>query len=176
VNTDDVWNLIGRARLSTHDPRDAEAVARETVSLLVTYPPEEIAAHAQPFWDLMAISYRHDLWGAAYLINGGASDDGFEYFRGWLIAQGRTTFDTVLDDVDSLADLPDVMSSAQTGEELECESILSAVWNAYRRATGADLPPGTFRVVYPELEPGWDFDDDSEMFDRLPRLAELFLT
>ena len=34
-------------------------------------------------------SYRWDLWGAAYLANGGCSDDGFDYFRGWLIGQGR---------------------------------------------------------------------------------------
>ncbi|MFL6076856.1 MAG: DUF4240 domain-containing protein [Mycobacteriales bacterium] len=37
----------------------------------------------------MAESYQGDLWGAAYLINGGASDDGFDYFRGWLIARTR---------------------------------------------------------------------------------------
>jgi hypothetical protein len=30
-----------------------------------------------------------DQWGAAYLANGGCSDDGFDYFRGWLIGQGR---------------------------------------------------------------------------------------
>jgi len=29
--------------------------------------------------------------GAAYIINGGCSDDGFEYFRRWLVLQGATS-------------------------------------------------------------------------------------
>jgi len=46
----------------------------------------------------MADSYRVDLWGAAYLINGGCSDDAFEYFRGWLIVQGRGTYERIVAD------------------------------------------------------------------------------
>jgi hypothetical protein len=42
---------------------------------------------------LLAASYRTVLWAAACLINGGYSDDGFEYFRGWLIVQGRDVFE-----------------------------------------------------------------------------------
>ena len=48
-------------------------------------------------------SYRWDLWSAAYLANGGCSGDGFDYFRGWLIGQGRTAYETVLADPDALA-------------------------------------------------------------------------
>jgi hypothetical protein len=44
----------------------------------------------------MADSYQGDLRAAAYLINGGASDDGFEYFRGRLITQGREVYAGVL--------------------------------------------------------------------------------
>jgi hypothetical protein len=54
----------------------------------------------------MAESYRWDLWGAAYLINGGCSDDGFDYFRGWLLSQGRAIWQATLADPDSLADHP----------------------------------------------------------------------
>lgn len=43
---------------------------------------------------------------AASLILGGCSDDGFEYFRGRLIAQGREVFERSVADPDSLADLP----------------------------------------------------------------------
>jgi len=50
------------------------------VENLAGLSPDEIAGAAQTFWDLMADSYREYLWGASYLINGGASDDGFEYF------------------------------------------------------------------------------------------------
>lgn len=53
----------------------------------------------------MIRSYRWDLWGAAYVAKGGASDDGFEYFQRWLISRGRTDFERVLADPDALADL-----------------------------------------------------------------------
>ncbi|WFE14091.1 DUF4240 domain-containing protein [Bacillus atrophaeus] len=33
----------------------------------------------------------------------GCSDDTFDYFRGWLIAQGKETFEEVLDDHEYLA-------------------------------------------------------------------------
>src|SRR5262245_53974222 len=44
-----------------------------------------------------------NLWGAAYLMNGGCSDDGFEYFRAWLMAQGRRTFEKAVEDADTKA-------------------------------------------------------------------------
>jgi hypothetical protein len=40
-------------------------------------------------------------------MNGGCSDDGFEYFRAWLLAQGRDTFEKALEDPDTLAALED---------------------------------------------------------------------
>ena len=71
---------------------------------------------------MLAASYREDLWGAAYLINGGASDDGFEYFRGWLMTQGRAVFARAVADPDSLAELPAVPAAALTGEEFEARA------------------------------------------------------
>lgn len=41
--------------------------------------------------------------GAAYVINGGCSDDGFIDFRSWLIAQGKAVYDAALADPESLA-------------------------------------------------------------------------
>jgi hypothetical protein len=63
-------------------------------------------------------AYRWDLWAAAYVINGGASDDGFEYFLGWLMAQGRTRWEATRADPDSLADIVDADTGDLDGEEL----------------------------------------------------------
>lgn len=49
-------------------------------------------------------TYDWDLWGAAYLINGGASDDGFDYFRGWLLSQGSERWAKVTLDLESAFD------------------------------------------------------------------------
>ena len=47
----------------------------------------------------MQKSYLSSLWAAAYILMDGCSDDTFDYFRGWLIAQGKETFEKVLDDI-----------------------------------------------------------------------------
>ncbi|OSP39974.1 hypothetical protein B7767_28795 [Streptomyces sp. 13-12-16] len=117
------------------------------------------------------------LWAAAYVINGGCSDDGFDYFRGWLIAQGRETFERVVADPDALAELPVVRAAAAGGFDLECEETLGIVWNAHIVATGGQLPDDAFTIRYPEPDPAWNFDfgDHGEMTRRLPRLAALHL-
>jgi hypothetical protein len=43
--------------------------------------------------------------GAAYVVHGGCSDDGFEYFRRWLISRGRDVYEPALADPDNLAQL-----------------------------------------------------------------------
>ncbi|WP_234359107.1 DUF4240 domain-containing protein [Plantactinospora sp. BC1] len=52
------------------------------------------------------------------MVNGGASHDGFEYFLGWLMAQGRMRWEATLADPDSLADVVDVDTGDLDGEEM----------------------------------------------------------
>ena len=156
--------------------RKRVSVAQQALTLLTSMPSEKIADLAQPLWDLRAQSYGWQLWQAAYLINGGCSDDGFEYFRGWLITQGRETFERVVADPDTLADLPAVQHVAVNDEsDLECESMYGIVWDAYGVVTGSLDRPRAVTGRYPELGQGWDFDDDEEVRRRLPRLAQLFM-
>ena len=56
---------------------------------LMKLTEEEVRSFDRILWELMDESYRADLWGAAYVIKGGCSDDGFDYFRAWLIMQGE---------------------------------------------------------------------------------------
>jgi hypothetical protein len=169
------WQLIAAARDQAADPDDSAAVAREATSLLATRPAGEIVAAQQVLWDLMADSYTNPLWAAAYVINGGCSDDGFDYFRGWLIAQGDEVFDRVVADPDALAELPIVRASAADGLDLDGEEVLGIAWRAHITATGERLPAGAFTIRHPGLDPAWgfDFDDRDEMARRLPRLAAL---
>jgi hypothetical protein len=173
VSIDEFWNVVAEARDRAVDSSDAEEVAEQMLALLTAMPPERVAGLAQPLWDLRACSYGWQLWHAAYLINGGCSDDGFEYFRGWLLTQGREVFERAVADPDTLADLPVVQRVAADGGDLECESMYGVVWDAYAAVTGSmDLPAVTGR--YPQLGQGWDFEDADEVRQRLPRLAALF--
>ena len=116
--------------------------------------------------ELMGESNDWALWGAAYLIHGGCSDDGFDYFRGWLIAQGEAVFTRAVRDPDSLADVLD-----SVGDEgvYEFEELLYAGWWTYEMLTGRQAPPrglapATMRGVH------WEEDDLPRL---LPRLAAL---
>ncbi|WP_234527232.1 MULTISPECIES: DUF4240 domain-containing protein [unclassified Streptomyces] len=107
-------------------------------------PAEEIVAAQQVLWDLMAESCTLPLRAAAHLVSGGCSDDGFDYFRGWPIAQGREVFETMVADPDALAGPPLVQASAADGLDLEGEDVLGVAWTAHLMATGEQLPAGEF--------------------------------
>lgn len=177
MNTQQFWKLISEARGQVPDPEDSEEVADRTSALLATYPRDRILVAQQVLWDLMGASYRAPLWAAAYMINDGASDDGFDYFRGWLITQGCGVFERAVADPNTLADLAVIRTAAADGENLECEAALSIVWDAHLAATGEALPDDAFTIQNPVLDPAWDFDfdDQTEMRRRLPDLAALYL-
>jgi Protein of unknown function (DUF4240) len=176
MDTELFWALIEDARGQVVDPADGDAIVSRASDMLSARPAEEIVAAQQVLWDLMAASYRNPLWAAAYLINGGCSDDGFDYFRGWLILQGREVFARVVADPDNLSELPVIRAAAADGDEIECEDALSIAWDAYQTVTGAEFPDDAFTIDYPELDPDWDFDfdDHAELERRLPRLAALY--
>ncbi|MFI6469240.1 DUF4240 domain-containing protein [Streptomyces sp. NPDC050516] len=175
MDTAELWQLIEDARAQVPHGGDAEAVAARASALLAERPAGEIRAAQQVLWDLMARSYTAPLWAAAYTVNGGCSDDGFDYFRGWLIAQGREAYEAAVADPDSLAGLAAVREAAVTWEELECEPVLAIAWDAHLKATGEELPGDCFTIDYPDLDAAWgfDFDDAAEMARRLPRIAAL---
>lgn len=88
------WGLLDRR--GTHEDCDALAAALQTE--LETRPVEEIADFCHTFDACMDALYTWELWAAAYIMSGGCSDDGFEYFRCWVIAQGREAFEVARTD------------------------------------------------------------------------------
>lgn len=159
MDRDRFWDLV-----ATTGAASEEGCERLT-DVLSAQPPEEIAGFARILADLCAAAYRWDLWGAAYVANGGCSDDGFEYFLAWLVARGRVTYETVLRDPDALADYLD-------GEDCDHEPFRYVAPVAYRRRTGGPLPVAALtRSPEPSGEL-WDFDSAAEMRARYPRLCD----
>jgi hypothetical protein len=183
MDREQFWALVEAAKAATGD--DCEQQAAQLVAALRQRSVSEVLDYDHIHSWLMAQSYRLELWGAAYLINGGCSDDGFDYFRGWLLGQGRATWQAALADPDWLASHPQVRARAsqqQRLDTLDCEASWGVANRAYQALTGqeltvevADLHPWP-----PELEddwdPGedWDFDDAAEMRQRYPRLWALY--
>ena len=94
------WHIMQRAAESRHDP-DAHVNALR--ALLRELTLEEIISFEVAFRRYLNKAYTWDLWGAAYLINAGCSDDGFEYFRRWLVSRGRQVYEAALANPDSLS-------------------------------------------------------------------------
>jgi len=91
-----------------------------------------------------------------------------------LILQGREVFEQAVADPDALTDLAAIRSAAARRAFLESESMLYVPAQAYRAATGEELPAGAYTTRLPELVGDWDFDDWPDMKRRLPRLTTLF--
>jgi hypothetical protein len=173
MRTDEFWAVIERA--TADRPGSPVEVAKSAVADLATRTPDEIVAWARHLDKVLAASFTEDLWAAAYLINGGCSDESFDAFRGWLIGNGRDVVAHAVRDPDSLADLPAVRAAAASDALFEAEEVLSIAEAAYEQATGAALPTSTDPVDRPSSDSFWDFDDEDEMHRRLPRLAAMFL-
>jgi Protein of unknown function (DUF4240) len=170
MRTDDFWAVVDRAAAD----RPAADVARRVVAELAVGDPDSVVGWGRHLDRVLAASCTEDLWAAAYLINGGCSDDDFESFRGWLVAQGREVLARAVREPDSLATLPAVRGAAEDGAELRAPEVLRIAADAHELATGVPLPPRA-RLPRPDPAQFWDFDDEDEMRRRLPRLSALFL-
>lgn len=168
MDDDAFWAVVEQARRDAGDDAP-ESVAEAITAVLVERGAAETIAFDEAFHRVSAQGYSWALWGAAYLLNGGCGDDGFDYFRAWLVTRGRSVFEAAVVDPDSLATVVDVDDL----DGLECEDALGAAWDAHQQLTGEDLPASDERTAPPDLGEEWDFDDDAEMRRRYPRLSAL---
>jgi hypothetical protein len=173
MRTDDFWAVIDRA--TADRPGSPGEVAKRAIAELGASDPAEIVAWGRHLDKVMVASGKEDLWAAAYLINGGSTDEGFDNFRGWLIAHGRDVLARSVREPDALAELPEVRAAATNGANFEAGEVLAIAAEAYQEATGTPLPAAEAVVTRPDAADLWDFDDEEEMTKRLPRLSALFL-
>ncbi|HWS31182.1 MAG TPA: DUF4240 domain-containing protein [Actinoplanes sp.] len=173
MRTDDFWAVIDRA--TADRPASPGEVAERAVAELAAGDPEEIVAWGRHLEKVLVASGTEDLWAAAYLINSGADEAGFDAFRGWLIAHGRKAVAAAVQRPDVLANVAVIKEAADTGAVFEAEEVLGIAERAYEQATGSALPSGERPRTRPEVAQLWDFDNEDEMRRRLPKLSALFL-
>jgi len=158
MDIDRFWHLIEAAKAQAGD--DTEARVQALYAALGTLDPAELQSFQNHYDQLIALSYRWDLWAAAYIINGGCSDDGFRSFRDWLISEGRAVFEKALKDPDTLADLPHV-------DPAELESFGYVALDLHEEKGAGRMPRG---AVVEEGEPAGEPWDEDAVGDLLPRL------
>lgn len=174
INQDTFWTLIGQAKECRPDMA-CEWLARRLMSM----GPEQ----AKKFDDIAnaykALAYQFGLWGAASIMCGGCTDDGFIDFRGWLVGQGRDVYMAALKDPDSLASMVDC-------QDFLFDGLARMGDLAYERLTGQlacqDFDPGQYQALEAELKRGIEYGeginypyDQADLPAYVPKLCAKYL-
>jgi hypothetical protein len=174
MEEDKFWWIISG---TTRTKNDREAQCGQLKKQLNDLTAAEIASFELRFEELKRRIYSWDVWGATYVVHGGASDDAFEYFMRWLVSRGRADFERVLNNPD---ELESIIPKDQT-EPCEFEEfgyVASEVWQS---KTGIDPWQDELgRFPYTGAPPAEDVlgvpfeDSETALSNRYPKLWSRF--
>jgi hypothetical protein len=125
----------------------------------------EVQSFHAHFTDCLDRAYTWGVWGAADVMGGGCSDDGFWDFRSMVITCGRSIFERALKEPDSLADLP-----FELGDSLQVEGIQYIAGKVAERLGGDILPRSK---PHPKKPSGKKWDE-TELATLYPRLTKKY--
>ena len=170
LNEERFWDIVALShKNSKNEYEQAESLVRQIETLL----PKEIIGFRLRTDQLLYGSYNSELWCAAYIMNGGCSDDGFEYFRNWIISRGKDTYYRAKEDPDTL-----VSEVIEGTDYYEFEDFWYVALKAFENKTGEDLyeyVSDDFRLVegnYPGFETSWEKGNPESMKALCPKLFE----
>ncbi|WP_345694817.1 DUF4240 domain-containing protein [Kitasatospora terrestris] len=190
MDTDAFWNLIESCRRQAGGPGERLAHLRAELS---RRPVTDVVGFQARLEEVTDDAYSWELWAAAERIFGGwCSDDGFFYFRLWLVGLGRAAFERALAEPDSLAGAPEVRRlvgrprRAWDDDWPDWESLDYVAAEVHEALTGTHDEAATFYDLVhaeerPSIHPGadpagtcWDVCDEAAAARRLPKLSGLF--
>ncbi len=160
------WKIIDSSRQAANgDPEEQIEVLRDTLSGL---DPDEIVDFDRILSEYHTRAYDWNLWGAAYVIGGGCSDDGFMDFRGWLISRGESAYEAALTDPETLVKV------VKDDEECQIEGfqyIASEAWEEKTGKISGDFPQHN---IERRLEPSGTAWQEEDLESRFPKLSKKF--
>ncbi|MDO1451208.1 DUF4240 domain-containing protein [Rhodocytophaga aerolata] len=169
MNKDKFWKLIEDSILASQGNFDKQVDILK--SHLVKLPVEDIVKFDRIFYEYYAQTKISTLWAAADLIEGWCSDDRFDYFRAWVIGQGKAVFDLALDNPDNLADIDSIILARKYSGEL----LMYAASEAYEEKTGEEdfdelSIEGEESIPYQEITLDWVDETKQAIPSRLKTL------
>ena len=163
MELDKFWQIIENS--NTKSRGDYELQQQLLKKELLLLNPPEIVAFNNTFKFLRGSIYNWDFWAAAYIINGGCSDDCFSDFRGWVIGRGKQIFNNAVQDIETLTTLEDTNDG-----DWEGLSYIPSI--AFEEKTGIDMPIGIQEnIIITGNE--WDEEGD-DLKNRYPKLWMTF--
>ena len=176
MDEEQFWAIVQTAVDEAGDDEDEylEVVKRELSKLSL----KEMIGFRLRTDKLLYDSYTSEMWCAGYLMNGGCSDDGFEYFRLWVISRGRKVYEAAMANPDNLIDY---IGDDDEMDFFEFESFWYVALEAFEETVDAELydyvDDDNFKTCegnYPNFEFNWEEDDPESMQKLCPRLFEKF--
>ena len=129
------WQLVTTSDYSL----SAEEVCAQLRSKLEPLDNTALAAFDKSFSQKMRLSYRWDLYAAAYIIAGCNSEYAFAEFRSWLISRGQDIFENALLQPDDIADF-NIMSYQEDRPYPYLEEYDLIAGLIYEERCGQELP------------------------------------
>lgn len=163
MDSNQFWEIIAISKANSSG--DYEKQQSELEKELLKLSAIEILEFDNKFRTLRGEVYNWDFWAAAYIINGGCSDDCFSDFRGWLIGQGKETFENAVDNIENLTKLNETNDG-------DWEGLSYIPTDAYENKTGNEMPTGiseNFEIKGEEWE-----EDGDDLKNRFPKLWAKF--
>jgi hypothetical protein len=161
------WELIEKSRKQQTPGKDDGNFDRQARALkkeLSKLKPSEVASFHSLYHRQMLRANSYDLWGAAFLLGGGCSEDGFHYFRNWLVSMGKTIFERALRNPETLAEA----AFDPSVEDVFFEHFAYIAPDVYEELTGEDVPPPEQLAGEPS---GRAWSDGEELRKRFPKIA-----
>lgn len=163
METEKFWKIIEISKSKSLG--DYVKQQSELKNELLKLTANEVLEFDNKFRTLRGKIYNWDFWAAAYIINGGCSDDCFSDFRGWLIGQGKTIYESAVNNIETLTNLTET-----NGGDWEGLSYIPT--EVYEKMTGDDMPQGiqeNFEISGEEWE-----EDEIELKKKYPKLWDKF--
>jgi len=165
------WNIIDKSLKNTNNQEEQEQFLIREISTLT---PHEMIGFRLRTDKLLCDTYNSEMWCAGYIMNGGCSDDAFEYFRNWIISRGQEVFYKAKENPDNL-----ISEVSNDIEFYDFESFWYVALEAFNEKTGKDLYDyidnenfKTKEGQYPQFEFTWQEDNPESMKKICPKLFE----
>lgn len=182
MNKDIFWAMIEKAK--TVSAGNLEMMATNLKEQLLELTIDEVIDFDHILHSYMSFSYKNGLWSIASIIKDHCTDDGFEDFRLWLIAQGKEAYFAALKNPDTLADL-EITHDDVYGTAEFCDLRYLAP-DVYEIMTGAEIWTQDFSRRYREmkmsLESGIEYMDDidkwietSDVLTCFPKIVKKYI-
>jgi hypothetical protein len=159
------WSIIDDSRKEAGD--DGEQHVETLKVALEELEPNDLISFQHWFDEYFNSADTWGVWGAAYVIGGGCSDDGFLDFKAWLVSRGEKTLTAAVANPDSLAKV------VKPGEDCQVEGFQCAaqwIWTEKAGKDFADFPLSPLASNKDGIRgQAWSEDDLGKLFPKLSK-------